>query len=235
MRLRQTLKIVWANISGNRMRTFLTMLGMIIGVSSVIILVSLMQGYLDNMISSYSDLGINNIEVTLNGRNGNLILNEEDMYHYASKHFDKLSGVTPKINLQSVVSKNSLKEEYAQIIGVDEKYLNSTNTKLDSGHSFTYSDIVIRQKVCVIGSYLNMLLFGGNASLGDTLSINGEKVTIIGILTQTSDSTQWSNDNILYLPYTTAMKLSGTGKVNSYTFMVRNSDDVAPQTTLLHI
>ncbi|HEX3020853.1 MAG TPA: ABC transporter permease [Lachnospiraceae bacterium] len=233
MRLRQTLKIVWANISGNRMRTFLTMLGMIIGVSSVIILVSLMQGYLDNMISSYSDLGINNIEVTLNGRNGNLILSEEDMYHYASKHSDKLSGVTPKINLQSVVSKNSLKEEYAQIIGVDENYLNSTNTKLDSGHSFTYSDLVIRQKVCVIGSYLNMLLFGGNASSGDTLSINGEKVTIIGILTQTSDSTQWSNDNILYLPYTTAMKLSGTGKVNSYTFMVRNSDDVAPQTTLL--
>lgn len=233
MRPRQTLKIVWANIFGNRMRSFLTMLGMIIGVASVIILVSLMQGYLNNLISSFSDLGINNIEVTLIGRNGNLILDEDDMYDYAQQHSNKLLGVTPKISVQGILSKNSLKEEYTQIQGVDENYLKLTNAKLLAGHLFTYSDVSIRQKVCIIGSYLNMLLFSGNASPGDTINLNGEILTIVGILAQSSDSSQWSGDNSLWLPYTAAMQLSGTGTVASYTFMALSNKDVTSQTTLL--
>lgn len=233
MKLGQTLKIVWANITGNRMRSFLTMLGMIIGVASVIILVSLMKGYLNNMLSSYSDLGINNIEVTINGRNGNLILNEDDMYAYVKKHSDKLSGVTPNIAMQAVISKRSTKEENTQIQGIDENFIKSQNKKLDLGHTFTYSDMVVRQKVCIIGSYLNQFLFKGVAAPGDTIRLNGEDITIIGVLKQTSDSTQWSSDNCLYLPYTTAMRLSGTGHITSYTFMVKESADVTPQTKAL--
>ena len=83
MTIWQTLKIVWTNIIKNRMRSFLTMLGMIIGVASVILLVSLMQGFYTSMLDSYADMGINNVSVTINGRNGNMMLTEDDMYKYA--------------------------------------------------------------------------------------------------------------------------------------------------------
>lgn len=233
MRLGQMLKIVWGNIRGNRMRSFLTMLGMIIGVASVIILVSLMKGYLNHMISSYSDLGINNIEVTINGRNGNLILDEDDMYEYASKHSDKLSGVTPNVYVDGVVTKRSVKVEYSQIQGIDENYLTINDKKFLKGHTFSYSDMAVRQKICIIGSYLNQFLFQGKAAIGDRIFINGEPLTITGILSATSDSSEWSSDNIIYLPYTTAMRLSGIGHVNSYSFMVKTSDDVTSETKLL--
>lgn len=231
MKLWQTLKVVWANIAGNRMRSFLTMLGMIIGVASVIILVSLIQSFSDSIISSYSDMGINNVNVTIKGRNGNMVVTESDMYEYAKKHSDTLKGVTPNVPIQAVVSKKSLKEEYCDIQGIDENFIKTLKKKLQDGHSFTYSNIAIKQKVCIIGSYLNQRLFMGAAQLGDTLRINGEEFTIIGILKEVSNSSQWSGDNKIYLPYTTAIRLLGMGSINSYSFFVKTSEQVTPATT----
>jgi putative ABC transport system permease protein len=207
------------------------MLGMIIGVSSVIILVSMMQGYLNNQIATFSDMGANNIEVTLIGRNGNLMLNEDDMYQYVKQHSDEILGVNPNVYMQGTISKNDLKEENTQIQGIDENYIKLVNKKVQNGHAFTYSNVAINQKVCIIGSYLNMALFAGGAMPGDTIRLNGESLTIVGILEEKGDSTQWSSDNCLYLPYTTAMHLSGNGNLNSFSFRVKNSELVAPETT----
>lgn len=233
MRLRQTLKVVWGNIAGNRMRSFLTMLGMIIGVASVIILVSIMQSFSDSIISSYADMGINNIDVTINGRNGNMIITEADMYQYAKEHSDTMKGVTPNVPLQGTLSKSGLIEEYTQMQGIDESYLIIKNEKLLKGHNITYSDISIRQKVCIIGSYLNQKFFSGAGKPGDTVRLNGEEFTIVGILEQSSDSSMWSSDNCLYIPYTTAMRISGINKVFSYSFRIKKSGMVESETTEL--
>jgi putative ABC transport system permease protein len=90
MTIWQTLKVVWANISKNRMRTFLTMLGMIIGVSSVITLASLIQGFYNDMLDSYADMGLYNVSVSIYGRNGNMMITESDMYQYAREHKDTI-------------------------------------------------------------------------------------------------------------------------------------------------
>ncbi|MDD3172285.1 MAG: ABC transporter permease [Herbinix sp.] len=233
MRLRQTLKVVWANIIGNRMRSFLTMLGMIIGVASVIILVSLMQSFYDSIISSYADMGINNIDVNLMGRNGNLIITESDMYKYAREHSDAIKGVAPNVAVSGTLSKNGEIEEYSSIKGIDENYIKLYNKEIQEGHNITYSDILVRQKVCIIGSYINQKFFEGNAKIGDSVRLNGEEFIIAGILTQISDSSQWSSDNCFYLPYTTAMRLSGMGSVSSYSLYVVNSELVSSETTAL--
>ena len=230
MTIWQTLKVVWINIIKNRMRSFLTMLGMIIGVASVIILVSLMQSFYNNMLDSYADMGINNVSVTLIGRNGNMILTEADMYQYAEKHSSAIKGVTPTVQFQGTINKNGQKIETSSMKGIDEYYIGLVAKKIIKGHNITYSDIATLNKVCVIGSYVDQFLFGGNAQPGDTLRLNGEELTIIGVLKASSDSSEWSSDNCLLMPYTTAMRLYGTGNVGSYEFFIKDRAQVTEQT-----
>lgn len=230
MKLRQTLKVVWNNIATNRMRSFLTMLGMIIGVASVIMLVSIMQGFSNQMLETYSSMGINNISVTLKGRNGNLMFTEDDMYQYAKKHSDNLLGVSPNVSTDGSLNKKSISVEYTTITGIDENYISIMKKTIQTGHNITYSDISIKNKVCIIGSYIDTKLFNGNAQIGDTIRLNGEEFTISGILAQSSDNTEWSDDNTFYIPYTTAMRLSGISSVSSYTFFVNDSNLVTAET-----
>ncbi len=230
MTIWQTLKIVWANIIKNRMRSFLTMLGMIIGVTSVILLVSLMQGFYNSMLDSYAEMGINNVSVTINGRNGNMILTEDDMYQYAKEHKSAIKGVTPTVFFQGIIYKNGEKIEYSTMKGIDEYYTQLVGKKMEVGRSITYSDVSTQQKVCVIGSYVNKRLFGGKAKQGDTLRLDGEELTVIGVLKATSDSSEWSSDNSLYIPYTTAARLYGFGSVSSYEFFIKDRSQVATET-----
>ncbi len=230
MTLWQTLKIVWTNIIKNRMRSFLTMLGMIIGVASVILLVSLMQAFYTSMLDSYADMGINNVSVTINGRNGNMMLTEADMYQYANEHKNTIKGVTPTVFFQGIIYKNGEKIEYTSMKGIDEYYTQLVGKKAETGRTFTYSDMSTQQKVCIIGSYIDQRLFGGNAKQGDTLRLDGEELTIIGVLKAASDSSEWSSDNCLYIPYTTAARLYGFGSVSSYEFFVRDRSQVSFET-----
>lgn len=234
MTIWQTLKIVGINISKNKMRAFLTMLGMIMGVTSVIILVSIMQGYFNDMLDSFVDMGINNVSVTLNGRNGNVILSEADMYQYAKDHKASIKGVTPTFNFQTGINKGGEKIDYVVYSkGVDEFYTGLVNKEIEVGHTITYSDVATRQKVCVIGSYVNQRLFRGNARVGDTLSMNGEELTVIGVLKTSSDASEWSSDNCLYMPYTTAMRLYGVGSIGSYEFFIKDRSQVGAETAVM--
>jgi putative ABC transport system permease protein len=209
------------------------MLGMIIGVASVIVLVSLMQSFSQSIISSYADMGLNNINVTINGRNGNMVVTLDDMVQYAKEHSDVMKGVSPNVTVQATISKLGIKEENTQIQGIDSHFISIENKKLITGHNITYSDISIRNKVCIIGSYLNQMYFKSNAQLGDTLKLNGTTYTVVGVLKQVSDSSEWSTDNCLYLPYSTAMRLAGIGSINSYSFYMKSSDLVPAETTAI--
>lgn len=230
MKLWQTMKLAWINIIGNRMRSFLTMLGMIIGVASVIILVSLMQSMANEMVSSYADMGINNITVSIKGRNGDTILKEEDMYEYAKKYPNTILGVAPNISFSGSIKFGQQKAEGINITGTDEKYLKTMKKALQEGRGITYSDITIRNKICVIGSYINKNVFKGNARPGDTVYVNGDEFRVAGVLKELSDSSEWSQDNCFYIPYTTAARLSGIGNIKDYLFFIKDSNVVEAET-----
>jgi putative ABC transport system permease protein len=219
------------------MRSFLTMLGMIIGVAAVITLSSLIQGFYNDMLDSYADMGLYNVSVTIYGRNGNKILTEADMYRYAREHADTIKGVTPTVPIQATIYKNGDKIETSTISGVDEYYTELVNKKVESGRTLSYSDISTMQRSCVIGCYVNQKLFKGKARPGDTLLLNGEPLTIVGILKPGSgkveQATEWSSDNCLYIPYTTASRLFGYGTIGSYEFYIKDRSFVAAETDKL--
>lgn len=227
----QVFKLSWSSIVSNKMRSFLTMLGMIIGVASVIIMVSLMQGMTREMKSSFGSMGVNNVTVTLMGRNGDVILTEKDMYDYAKKHKDTVKAVMPNVGFQTTIKGTADKMEGVNITGVDEQYAMLNEKEIDKGSFINYMDVSNLQKTCVIGSYIDLKVFKQKAEIGDILKIDGEEYIIKGILKETADNVEWSEDNCIYIPYTTAARQARIGSISSYSLMAKDTNLVEKVTS----
>ena len=117
--------------------------------------------------------------------------------------------------------------------GVSEDYFSMKGYEVVQGRGLRYTDMENRQKVCVIGQYLNMAYYGGNA-VGQTLKIGGNTFTIVGVMDQqSSELEEGGTDDCVFLPYTTASRLNYTGTISGYTITVQDKDQVTEARTLV--
>ena len=225
----QAFKLAFKSLSGSKMRAFLTMLGIIIGVASVIILVSLMQGMTGEVTSMFEDMGAN----TVTGRGSSRTVDADDMYELYEENSDVFSAMSPTVSVMGQVKNGTDSDSFSStsVTGVSEQYDTIGKLSLAEGRFLSYSDLESRSKVAVVGSYLNKSVFGGRA-VGQTLKINGNIITIVGALDEKDDSTAGSSDDCLYLPYTTASKLT-FGMISSYTFATKDSSLNSRGTTII--
>ena len=212
---RQALQNVWSN----KLRTFLTMLGIIIGVMAVIVIVGLGNGMTQSMRDSFSALGTNALSIQVWGY-GSRTASVEDVYKIADKNKELISAVSPQIDFSNNTPKvGTTTYRYGtSVYGVDEHYTEMKNYTLAQGRGLQYMDIKDNKQVCIIGDYLNRVAFGGNG-VGQTLKIGANKFRIVGVLSakvSDPDMQQGSDDDCVYLPYTTAMRLSSQSTVNNY-------------------
>lgn len=231
MKISQAFKLAWKSILGSKMRSFLTMLGMIIGVASVITLLGLIQGVTNYLISTFSDLGTNMITVSVTSTDTRKT-NVDDMYQFAEDNSSIFQGVTPNVASRYTV-KNGSNSLDSTVIGVGEDYLNINNLSLTSGRFIQYADIKNRYSGCVIGTYIANELFDGNARIGDTLKISGQVYTIVGLQEEQADSEENSADDRIYIPYTNAVRLAGSSDISSYSFATTDTKYVEQGETLL--
>ena len=220
MSLFQTIKLVLSNIKSNKLRTFLTMLGIIIGVAAVIIMVSMMQGLIDSQMNFYGKIGINNIKVTIRGKGVNKI-STEDIYSFAKNNGGILMGVTQTTdmkNLPNLKKGNQIIDDnyYMTTLGVDEYYFKLLDRKITSGRAISYSDVVTRKKVCVIGTYISKKLFKYRTFVGDTIYIDGVAYEVIGILDEIQNSNMYGADNAIYMPVSTVERMIPPEDANGY-------------------
>ena len=213
---RQAIQNVWSN----KLRTFLTMLGIIIGVMAVIVIVGLGNGMTKSMRDSFSALGTNTLTIQVWG-NGSRAVSVDEMYDIADRHADLIKAVSPNIDFSGSGSLKIGTQTYrwATISGVDENYTSMKNYQIAQGRGLQYMDMKDNKQICVIGDYINRVAFGGNG-LGQTLKIGANKFRIVGVLSaKVSDQTmqEGSDDDCVYLPYSTVMRLSNQSIVNSYT------------------
>lgn len=227
------LKSIWSN----KMRSFLTMLGIIIGVAAVIILVGLVNGQMSYMTESFSSMGTNQVTVSLVNLSTRSVSVDEmyEFYDENKQYFDKMS---PSVSVSGTVKSGNESMTSSAITGVSEQYLDLKMQELQAGRFIQYSDITSRQKICVIGLYLAQELYGGaEQAVGETIKINGGAYKIVGVVErQTSESDEMEeggSDDFVYLPYSTATKLSRNGTINNYTFTTLNVDDTDKVKTLL--
>ena len=211
---RQALQNVWSN----KLRTFLTMLGIIIGVMAVIVIVGLGNGMTKSMRDSFSAMGTNTLSISIWGY-GSRSASVEDVYDIAKENPDLLKAVSPQIDFSSNTPKvGTTTYRYSYVYGVDENYSALKNYTLAKGRNLQYMDIKDNKQVCVIGDFINRTAFGGNG-VGQTIKLGAYKFRIVGVLSaKISDPTmqEGNDDDCIYLPYSTAMRLSQKSAADSY-------------------
>lgn len=216
MSFKQSFILAIKSLSSSKMRAFLTMLGIIIGVAAVIILVSLVDGFKNNMLDQFNSLGANTIAVSIQSRGGTRTVSVEDMLALCDEYPNVLLAASPNVTAGGK-AKIGTEELSSSITGVSENYLDVTTTTVEQGRFLTFNDVNTRQKVCVVGSYISKEFFGGNA-VGESLKINGNTFKIVGVFEEAADSTEGSSDDKIIIPYTTVRSITRVSFVSSYTF-----------------
>ena len=229
----ETFQLALKNIWGSKMRTFLTMLGIVIGVTAVIVIVGLgngMQGYIED---SFADLGTDSLTVMIMGRGSSRSVSEDQMYDMVSEHADLFKQLSPTVSVSFPLKIGSDTVSSSTVSGVSEDYFSMKGYEIAQGRGLQYTDMADRKKVCVIGQYLNMACFGGSA-VGQTIKLGQNTLTIVGVMAQKAeDLEEGGTDDCLYLPYSTAARMSYTGTISSYTMTVRDKEQIAQAKTLV--
>ena len=221
---RQALQNVWSN----KLRTFLTMLGIIIGVMAVIVIVGLGNGMMDKMKESFAELGTNTITVSVWSQ-GARSVSVDEMYKIVDKHPDLLENTSPQVNFNGTVRVGTKDYRQTNVMGVNEEYSRFKSYTIAQGRGLQYMDIKDNKQVCVIGAYLNRVAYGGNA-VGQTLKIGANKFRIVGVLdAKVSDlnGQMGSGDDVVLLPYSTVLRLSQQSTVSQYLVIMKDENQAA--------
>ena len=222
MSILESLELALKNIVASKTRTVLTMLGIIIGVAAVIVIVGLGNGLEGYITDSFSDMGTDTLTVTVMSRGSTRSLDAEDMYALVEENSQYLDLCSPTVSMSGYVKIGSETVSTTSSLGVSEDYLEIAGVSVASGRGLQYSDMATRAKVCVIGAYLNQAYYGGSA-VGQTLRVGGQSLEIVGVLEQQDeDLEEGGSDDCLYLPYTTAERISG--EASTYTITMRDEN-----------
>ncbi len=222
MSILESLELALKNIVSSKVRTLLTMLGIIIGVAAVIVIVGLGNGLEGYVTESFSDMGTNTLTVTVMSRGSTRSLDVEDMYDIVEENSEYLDLCSPTVTMAGYVKISSETVDTTTSTGVSEDYLDIARLTIAQGRNLHYSDMSTRAKVCVIGAYLNQAYFGGNA-VGQTLRVGGQSLEIVGVLAQQDEELEeGGSDDCLYLPYTTAERI--TGETSTYTITMKDEN-----------
>lgn len=209
------------------MRSFLTMLGIIIGVAAVIVIMALGNGMTVYMNDSFASMGTTNISVNIVGRGSSRTVDVDDMYELYDENKELFNYMTPTVSTMAQVRGADNELYFPSITGASEEYLDIKDYELENGSNICYVDILQNKKVCIVGAFYNHTVYNKNA-VGNYLKINGDKYLIIGTVEEQDDQTDESgSDNFVILPYTTASRyLSMSASINSYTFVAKSEDDI---------
>lgn len=226
MKLTESLLLALHNVRSSKMRSFLTMLGIIIGIASVMVIVGLGNGMESYMTSQFQVLGTNTLQVQITGQGSSRSVSPDDMYRIVADNPTYFSDLSPTVSMAASVKIGSETLDATSVTGVAEHYFRIKDYTVREGRGLRYLDMADRARVCVVGSYIDDVWFGGSA-VGGTIRVGGHTFAIVGVLAQEDDDQEeGATDDAVYLPYTTAARLSGT-QIRSYTVTIVSEDDAA--------
>ena len=243
MRLFQTISMAFRAIAANKIRAFLTMLGVIIGVMSVIVLVSIGQGTTASITDSISSMGTNLLTVNIqtrrvgmgmpgfgasrNSRNtgskGTVIFKLPEIL--ALEEDESIAYVSPVCSGSLTVKAGNVNTS-ASVSGVLPAYANIINQGVQSGRYIIDADVDNRSAVCVIGVELAKDLYGNTNVVGNTIHIDGRKFRIVGVLESKGTSMSGSSDNSVVLPFTLAQRMIDSTTISSIYMSAVDSESV---------
>jgi putative ABC transport system permease protein len=233
MRVAELFQMAFATIKSNPLRTILTMLGVIIGVSSVITLVSIGQGTTKAIEKQYEGLGTNLLTVNLfgNGRATKIVYDE----------IMKLEGTAGIGSIAPTMTKDKASIKYDRttdttytVMGTNDRYLTMQKGEVASGRFLAQADLDFRNHVAVIGTDVAKTFFGTNDPINEVLNINGYVYTIIGVLKSKGSSTNGTSlDSLVIVPLPTMSRDFKSGDIRNAYVEASSSDTVNTAQTYL--
>ncbi|MBC1439581.1 FtsX-like permease family protein [Listeria innocua] len=221
MNIFQSIKLALKQLLSAKFRTFLTMLGIIIGVFSVILLVSIGEAISKNVSSQLGDMGSNLVSVSFYSDNPN----EKFTYKEANGLLNEDEIGSPEVMKTKEVRTN-VKTASSQVTGVNEDYATIKNLELTSGRFCSNVDVRFAQKVTVIGSEIAKTYFKNQNPVGKHIQIAGARYLVIGVLKEKGESLFGSADKKLFIPVTSAERLFKTDSVDLYYIQTKNTEQV---------
>lgn len=228
----ETLRLSFTAILANKLRSFLTILGIVIGVTSVILLISLVTGLQTFITSQIQGLG-SNLLFVIPGRIGGArspggVQANRLVYTDALTLRKNLSGeaeVTAAIQRNATLKFGNKSDKGAAVFGVESNYSKIISIKLSSGRFFKSSEQESSRKVAVIGKSVKENLYT-ESPIGKVIDVAGQKYTVIGVLEPRGSVFGIDQDNSIYIPFTTAQKQFGIDRLNTIYISATSSDDV---------
>ena len=228
--LKESLRMSWQNIKGNKMRTFLTMLGIIIGVTAIITLITTVEGATGEITSQFTALGAGRVTVSVTGTPLKTGLNSADIQRIS--RIDNIAGVDPTVSFTRHVAGDGCLAEDVTIEGRSSAYFSGESGAVGMGRGLTGMDMDRHSRVCVIDQTLHTALFPNEDPLGKEIVIAGLTFTVVGMLDEDSDSdvmramssmSGGSQGGTAIIPYQAAMRMMGSHSVNSLTLYLRDT------------
>ena len=230
MNFYEAFSLAMKNIRSSKTRSILTMLGIIIGVAAVIVITGLGSGMEKYMREQFESMGTDTLSVYIMGR-GSQKMTVDDMQKIVDENSEYLDKMTPSVSFQG--SKRVGTEDMnSNVTGVSEDFADIKKLDIAQGRTLQYLDVAQRTNVCVVGSFINLKYFGGQA-LGEKIKLNGRDFTIVGVLEEKADSTEYSADDAIYVPYSTVSRMMNIRDVDSFTITFKDEEMAAEAKTTL--
>lgn len=199
----QAVKMAWKSIASNKMRSFLTMLGIIIGVMSLVVLVSLVSGTTKSVTDQISSIGSNLLTVTVQDDKGRP-LKLADVSELAED--EEIEAAAP-VAQSSVTAASSYSEESASLYGTTGAYYDIQGMELYAGRFIKNIDVESHTNVAVINAGLATEVMGRMDVTGETIKLNGTEYQIIGVLAAKDSDSGTTENYEAYIPYTSLIRL----------------------------
>ena len=222
----EELKMALESITEKKSRSFLTMLGILIGVGAVLILVTVVTGMNADMEAYYEKLGVNKVYVTVTqyDRTNSMDMTDELIAYVDAELADIAAGVTPEFESSGTLRYSGSTNTSAAVYFGSEQWSLCNNYTLKSGRDLTALDMKNRSMVCVIGSYVAESLFGYIDPIGETLTFNGYPLKVVGVYYAKDGTAEESMDDAVAVPYTLDRAILGTDTVTDFTIKVSSSE-----------
>jgi putative ABC transport system permease protein len=231
----ETLRIAWSGITANKLRSGLTILGMTIGVASVIVLIAVGNGSSNAIKSRIQSLGTNVLVVMGSGggfRGGarastasTVSLTKQDAEALQNPALaPDVKSASPVVNATSVklVYGNSSFEP-SSFVGTTPAYLTAHSYKVTEGTAFTEADVREHKRVAVIGQEVLQELFDGQDPVGANMKVNGSNYEVVGVLAKKGTNGATNEDDVVMAPITTVQdSLTGAGSIDSITVQAKS-------------
>lgn len=227
--IKENFLMAWDNIINSKMRSFLTSLGIVIGVASVIALITIVQSVTGEMMSQFESMGADKISVIATGNPLKSGLTASDLRNL--EEIPNVTGVAPSVSITGSAGKQGILLDEVSIMGKNEKYFQQDTTELTKGRKLTALDMDGHTYTCIIDQDIEKAVFPNENPIGQKIMVNGQGYEVVGVRDTDSSSDVMSginasstSDGTIIIPYKNALSLSGSSTYSNVDIFLEDTN-----------